>query len=348
MITMVAGSLLLAILSAAYMMRGLVYQNIVDQKMKTVDILTASLVHDIKYDYDSRGGNNEVIKEGIKDIISKYMTYYRIIESISFYDSSYTNMADSDLKNMGTVTQDRDIVMAISLAKPSLKITRFDRSNFGIRSIYPILRGSRIAGAIVMNVSIHDIKTTLTAIDRRIATILMITVLAACTALFILLRGTILRRLNRLMEMTRQIAGGNYDIQVKDTWNDELGELAQAFDQMTSELRKSKREIEDYNQHLEAKVQQATAQLNQAYDDLKNTQSQLVLNEKMASLGVLIAGIAHEINTPVGAMHNVARNLEQRITSLPQVLESFKKDPEAITDNLVDCLHDLIQAVSQP
>ncbi|MEW5800476.1 MAG: ATP-binding protein [bacterium] len=340
MITMVAGALLLAILSAAYVMRGMVYQNIVDQKMTTADILTASLVHDIKYEYDFRSGN----RESIKDIISKYLTYYRVIESISFYDDSYTNIADSNPEKVGEITQDRELVRAITLARPSLEITRLSSSNLGIRSIFPILRGSRVKAAIDMHISITDIKAIMSAIDHRIATILIFTILMACAALFILLRGVILQRLSRLMEVTRQIAAGNYDIQVKDIRKDELGQLAQAFDQMTSELQKSKLEIEDYNQHLEAKVQQATAQLNQAYEDLKNTQSQLVLNEKMACLGVLIAGIAHEINTPVGAIHNVARNLEQRVTSLPKTLESFKKDQEACMDNLVECFHDLIQA----
>lgn len=339
MIAMVAGSLLLAILSAAYMIRGLVYQNIVDQKMTTAEILTASLVHDIKYEYDLRLGD----PEGFKDIVRKYMTYHRIIKSISLYDSKYTNRADSDPENEGTVTRDEDLIRAINLARPSLKITRFDRTRLGIRSIFPILRGSRVIAAIEMHISIKDIEAIMTAIDRRIITILVFTIMGASIALYILLRRVILQRLSRLMEVTRLIAAGNYNIQVSDIHSDELGQLAQAFNHMTLELKKSKREIEDYNQHLESKVQEATAQLNKAYEDLKNTQSQLVLNEKMASLGVLIAGIAHEINTPVGAINNVARNLEHRITSLPQALESFKKDQNVPADNLVECFQDLIR-----
>lgn len=343
-ITMVIATLLMAMVSAMYLIRSLVYQNIIDQKMTTVDILTASLVHDIKYEYIADSHTQHF--ECIKDLISKYITYYRIIESISFFDQEFINRADSDPEKLGEVTIDEDIIKAIAMAKPSLKVTGTDRANLRIRSISPILRGSKIIGVVVTKVSIQDIESTMSAIDRRITTILILTILMAGLVLFLLMQGTIIKRLNKLMQLTRHIATGNYEIQVKDERNDELGELGKAFDQMTEELLKSKREIDNYHQHLEAKVKEATAQLNIAYEDLKNTQGQLVLNEKMASLGILIAGIAHEINTPVSAMQNIARNLEQKITSMPEDIESLLNQNKAFGDHLADCLRDLIRSSS--
>ena len=78
LIFMVAGTLVLSIAVIAFLIRGLVYQNIVNQKMTTVDILSASIVSDIKYSYDVER------RENVAHTIAKFMTYYRVIRNISF------------------------------------------------------------------------------------------------------------------------------------------------------------------------------------------------------------------------------------------------------------------------
>ncbi len=338
LILIVAGTVFLAITSAAYIIRDLVYQNIVDQKMTTVDILTASLLHDIKYGFEV------LSSESLGQVIAKYMTYYRIIQHLSVYNPNLVNIGDSSPERKGEVTKDPDIMLAITTAKPSLKITDSEWDSFRIRSVSPILQGSRIIGAIAMDISIQDIQITIAAIERRILTILFITVLVASVILYILLRGSILRRLSRLVSLTHQVAKSNYDIQVSDRSSDEIGELASAFDQMTSDLRKSRQQIDNYNKHLEEMVREQTDQLHKAYEDLKNAQGQLVQNEKMASLGVLIAGIAHEINTPIGAIQNISNNLNTKILSLPKYLEAFKNSSGLSVGKFTTFLIELSQA----
>ncbi|NIR47655.1 PAS domain S-box protein, partial [candidate division KSB1 bacterium] len=68
-------------------------------------------------------------------------------------------------------------------------------------------------------------------------------------------------------------------------------------------------------------------ELAQANRDLRNTQAQLVQSEKMASLGMLVAGIAHEINTPIGAVHSMHDTLKRAVEKLRKTLESqYEKD----------------------
>lgn len=311
------------------------YQNLLEEKETIVDVIMASLVHDIKYEYQDQ---EHLRGEGI---ISKYMTYYRVINQISLYDTQSRNIADSERNHVGTITQDPDVLLALSLARPTTKIIQFDEQNLAIRSVAPILRGSKIVAAVVMDVSIQDIDESLAAIDRRIGLILAVTVAVASLAIMAMLGKSIMPRLKRLINVTREIAAGDYKIRLGDTQTDEIGRLAQAFDMMTTELEKSKNALEDYHaKNLEQKVRE----LDRAYEELKNAQSQLVHNEKMASLGALIAGIAHEINTPIGAISNVSRSIEKRVQLLPELLEDFGDSINYPVHNAIACLAELIES----
>ncbi len=342
MILIVAGLLFLSLVGSAYLIRSLVFQNILDQKITTAEILTESVVHDIKYVYQIKRSEN------IDQIIAKFISYYRIIRHISYYNSEFMNVADSVPENIGHGTSDNEVVAAVSHAKPSIRIASSDWNNIGIRSITPVIQGSKVMGAVEIEISIQDVHMTLSAIDRRVATILVVAVLSTSAALYFLLRIAILQRLNRLMDITHEVSAGNYNVQAEDKSEDEIGRLAIAFNKMARDLKKSNEEIENYNRHLEDRVSEATARLQMTYEDLKNTQTQLVLNEKMASLGLLIAGIAHEINTPIGAILNVTRNLDNKVVSLPAILRDFRKDDGHLIDNMVVCLDELYRISKVP
>lgn len=88
--------------------------------------------------------------------------------------------------------------------------------------------------------------------------------------------------------------------------------------------------LAEYNQTLEHQVKERTQELSHTLQQLKATQSQLVQSEKMATLGQLVAGIAHEINTPLGAIQAAINNnnqaLIESLIELPKL--SQKLDPE--------------------
>lgn len=79
------------------------------------------------------------------------------------------------------------------------------------------------------------------------------------------------------------------------------------------ELNKSNRELESINNSLEERVTDRTQELSTAYDDLKESQVQLVQAEKMSSLGELVAGISHEINTPLWYLISNSTVLQERM-----------------------------------
>lgn len=76
-----------------------------------------------------------------------------------------------------------------------------------------------------------------------------------------------------------------------------------------SERKQREREVHELNSRLEQRVAERTADLQAALEHLKRAQAELLQNEKLASLGALVAGVAHELNTPIGNAVTVSSSL---------------------------------------
>lgn len=84
------------------------------------------------------------------------------------------------------------------------------------------------------------------------------------------------------------------------------------------ELNRSNHELENVNNSLEERVSERTHELSDAYDELKESQVQLVQAEKMSSLGELVAGISHEINTPLWYLISNSTVLQERMETISE------------------------------
>jgi len=101
--------------------------------------------------------------------------------------------------------------------------------------------------------------------------------------------------LEEMVQATNRIAAGDLDQPVTITSQDEIGILANSFNKMVASIKAMKLELEEWGRTLEEKVHKRT-------EELVAVQMQMAQSEKLASIGRLAAGVAHEINNPLGGI----------------------------------------------
>ena len=140
--------------------------------------------------------------------------------------------------------------------------------------------------------------------------------------------------LNTLTRSAITISQGNFNDRVPVQSSDELGVLATTFNEMARTLSSRETQLQELNRNLENIVRDRTLELEnshealkRAYFDLKSAQEQLVQTEKMASLGQLVAGIAHEIKNPLNFIYGNTGFLEDYTQKIQGLLEACEKLP---------------------
>lgn len=159
-------------------------------------------------------------------------------------------------------------------------------------------------------------------------------------AFFSYVLGTYLTaQLRELNDSAKAIAKGDLNVSVRVKSNDEVGQLATSFNIMTEQLRaihcrreEAERELKELNLSLEMRVKDRTRALQhknraliEANQETKQAQSRLLQSEKMASLGVLAAGVAHEINNPIGYISSNVATLSEYVDTLINLVDRYQQ-----------------------
>ncbi|MBR0956015.1 sensor histidine kinase [Bradyrhizobium japonicum] len=174
---------------------------------------------------------------------------------------------------------------------------------------------------------------------------LAIVLLAA--SIFAVLAGIFLARrmvgpIQALRSGAERIGGGDFSQRISIKTGDELEGLADQFNDMGARLQESYAD-------LESKVEQRTAQLRQSLNELRTAQDRLIQTEKLASLGQLTAGIAHEIKNPLNFINNFSAVSTELIDELNETLQSAALDGKAKeeVDELTGMLRGNLEKVVQ-
>jgi two-component system NtrC family sensor kinase len=153
-------------------------------------------------------------------------------------------------------------------------------------------KNQRVLGIIEANLSLEVLDKSIKKQGIAITIYVLVFLLVISVVLCLILWNFVSTPVSLLAKGMEKVAAGDLDYTIDIKRKDEIGELAKAFNAMTADLKKAKNELIEWGNILENKVQEKTEAIHRA-------QAQLIHSEKLASLGRMAAGVAHEINSPL-------------------------------------------------
>lgn len=201
----------------------------------------------------------------------------------------------------------------------------FRLNDLGLAGAFLRIRvGHRDLGSVAVLYPDQRRESTASGPRTTVLAIFFLVLFLLCTGIVALIASDLSAPLQALERRAGEMARG--DLQhpvVTGAEADEVGRLAFAMDDMRLSLEEQIRTVEELNVSLEEKVEQRTgdlalanADLREALDRLTRAQDQLVRSEKLASIGQLVAGVAHELNNPINAVGNTIGPLDDALRRL--------------------------------
>jgi signal transduction histidine kinase len=152
--------------------------------------------------------------------------------------------------------------------------------------------------------------------------------IGALVVILLLLHWRLVRPLEDLVAASGRIEKGQLDVPIRRVFRDEVGALADSLEatrlallHLVAQLESRNQELTDANENLEQRVAERTESLEKTLLTLERAQEEIIQTEKLASLGRVVAGVAHELNTPIGNALTVSSTIQSELADLRAELD---------------------------
>ncbi len=274
---------------------------------------------------------------------------------LSFDLASLESFAAEALKNPGMVyarvlgadgTEFAASGEASKLAAVFSQDESLDDVRDGVFDVYAVIEeGGVVYGRVEIGISTDSIAAAIAEARKlaggiALAEMLLVALFSYCLGAYLT------HQLKAVHRGARAISEGRLDVSVPVRGRDEVADVALAFNAMVSNLQASharrdqyEQELQELNRTLEDRVvrrttslQEKNTELTAANETIKSAQAQLLQSEKMASVGQLAAGVAHEINNPVGFINSNLETLQEYVLVYQRLVDGYAKvvaEPES-------------------
>ncbi len=171
---------------------------------------------------------------------------------------------------------------------------------------------TQILGVLDTNLSLAKMDKGLAHESREMLAFTLLALLAVVCLSGLFIRVVVYEPLQELETGTKRVASGKLGYQIPVRSQDEVGELAQSFNEMSNRLQVAQAEITAWAHTLEERVEEKTRELKQAHQHMLHV-------EKMATIGKMAAVVAHEINNPLSGILTYARLVKRWIEKSVEV-----------------------------
>ena len=206
-----------------------------------------------------------------------------------------------------------------------------DYKNLYIKT--PIYFSQELIAYLYMNIDPLFLMQKEQEVFNQLMVFLLVFILALIVFSYVL-ASLIDKPMNEILQGLDDLGSGNVTFPLAMRREDEFFTLAKALTYADKRIAEQKEELIEIQVTLEDMVDERTEELNKTLEDMKKYQEQLVETEKMSALGSLVAGVAHEINTPIGVSLTGITYIESETKNIHKMMQEQTLGKNALREYL--------------